>query len=281
MPFPGLSRAEMEKKHNLSVAIITYNEELMIKDCIESVLELADEIIVLDSFSTDATEQICRSYDKVKFSQHVFDGYTQQKNRALDLCTCDWILSIDADERVSPQLEQSIRWFLAQNNEEIVGVKFPRLAFHMHKFIRHGGWYPNERYRLIRRGKARWVGEIIHEKLILDGSGKKIKGDLIHLTEIDLSDQINTINKYSSISALIRYNQGYSYRLWRLILKPISKFIELYIIKMGFLDKTQGFIIAISSSYASFLKEAKVFELDVLGSEKPSNLSDQYQKKRK
>jgi glycosyltransferase involved in cell wall biosynthesis len=270
----------MKTQQTLSVAIITYNEERMIKDCIESVLDLADEIVVLDSFSTDATEQICRSYEKVKFFQHAFDGHIEQKNRALALCSGEWILSMDADERVSPQLRRSIETFLSHGNEGIAGVKFPRLAYHMHRYIRHGGWYPNARYRLIRKEMAYWGGENPHDKIILKGKGTSIEGDLIHLTEIDLSDQIKTVNNFSSIAALVRYNKGKKYRLWRLLLKPISKFIEVYIIKLGFLDRTQGFIIAVTSAYAAFLKEAKVFEMDVLGSDKPSNLSDRYEKKR-
>jgi glycosyltransferase involved in cell wall biosynthesis len=270
----------MNQKPKLSVAIITYNEEYHIQNCLDSVKELADEIIVLDSLSTDETESICRKNALVKFSQHPFDGHIQQKNRALNMCTGEWILSIDADERVSPELRRSIESFLLQNPGNIAGVKFPRLAYHMHRYIRHGGWYPNTRYRLVRKGKAFWGGENPHDKLLLKGKGAKIKGDLIHYTERDLSDQVNTINHFSSIAALMRYNKGKRYRLWRLLFKPISKFLETYILKFGFLDGTQGFIIAISSSYASFLKEAKQFEMDVLGSDKPSNLSQLYEKTR-
>ena len=269
----------MNEKPTLSVAIITYNEEDHIQGCIDSVMDLADEIIVLDSFSTDATESICRNYEQVQFFQHTFDGYTEQKNRAFGKCSSEWILSLDADERVSLKLRESIESFLATNPKDIAGVKFPRLAYHMHRYIRHCGWYPNMRYRLVRNGQACWVGRNLHEKLVLKGKGIRIKGDLIHLTEIDLSSQVNTINSYSSIAALDRYNNGKRYRLWRLLLKPLSKFLETYIFRLGFLDRTQGFIIAISSSYASFLKEAKQFEMDVLGSDKPSNLSPHYKKR--
>lgn len=265
----------------LSVSIITYNEAENIQDCIDSVHDIADEIIVLDSFSTDETENICRKHPKVRFSRHPFDGHIQQKNRALELCSSEWILCIDGDERVSPELRQSIKTFLnSRPGPKIAGVKFPRLTYHMHTYIRHGGWYPNARFRLVRKGRAYWGGENPHDRLIIDGKGKKITGDLIHFTAKDLSHQVDTINKFSSIVALTRFNKGKKYRLWRLLLKPVSKFLETYVIKLGFLDGTQGFIIAVSSSYSSFLKEAKQFELDVLDSEKPSNLSQLYKKER-
>ena len=268
-----------KQRATCSVAIITFNEEENIKDCLDSVAGIADEIIVLDSFSTDRTEAICRENPLVQFSQHPFDGHIEQKNRALERCASEWILSIDADERVSSELAQAIRSFLKNPPGKIAGVKFPRLSFHMHRCIRHGGWYPNARYRLIRNGAARWGGENPHDKLILDGPGTTLNGDLIHYPEKDLSDQVQTINQFSSIVALTRYNKGKSYRLWRLLLKPISTFLEIYILKLGFLDRTQGLIIAVSSAYSRFLKEAKLFELDALDADKPSNLSDLYQKK--
>lgn len=269
----------MTKKPSLSAAIITYNESENIGDCLASVADFVDEIVVLDSYSSDDTEQICRRFEKVTFHQHPFDGHIQQKNRALALCTSEWILSVDADERVTPELRRSIETFLA-SSPNVDGAKFPRLAYHMHRFIRHGGWYPNARYRLVRKGRARWGGENPHDKLILDGRGKKLTGDLLHYSDRDLSDQVATINAFSSIAALTRYNKGKRFHLWRLLVKPISKFIEMYGIKRGFLDGMQGFIIAVSSAYSSFLKEAKLYELDVLGSDKPSNLSQLYRKER-
>jgi len=269
-----------QPKPTLSAAIITYNEQANIQACLDSVSDFVDEIIVLDSFSSDATEAICRKNPKVRFSQHPFDGHIEQKNRALEKCSSDWILCLDADERVTPELRHAIMEFL-KCAPDLAGVKFPRLTYHLHRYIRHGGWYPNARYRLVRKGMAYWGGENPHDKLILNGKGGRIKGDLIHYTARDLSHQVDTINKFSSIVALTRYNKGRRYHLWRMLLKPISKFLEMYLLKRGFLDGTQGFIIAVSSAYSSFLKEAKQYELGVLGSEKPSNLSAMYSKKDK
>jgi len=261
----------------LSVAIITYNEEKNIKDCIESVLEIADEIIVLDSFSSDATEQICSGYEKVKFSQHAFDGHINQKNRALDVCANDWILSIDADERVTTELAKSIRDFL-ESDPQVVAAKFPRLTQHMKAFIRHGGWYPNARYRLVKKGYAKWGGENPHDKIIIEGDGAMLTGDLIHYSFKDLSHQVDTINKFSTIKAFTRYEKGKKFHLWRLFLKPLSKFIELYLIKKGFMDGLRGFIIAVSSTYAAFLAEAKLYEMDRLELDRISNLPGTYKK---
>ncbi|MGK5093292.1 glycosyltransferase family 2 protein [Deltaproteobacteria bacterium TL4] len=261
----------------IAAAVITYNEEKRIQDCLNSVAPFVDEIVVLDSLSTDATETICRSHPKVRFFQHPFEGHIQQKNRALDYCNAEWILCIDADERVSPELQQSIESFL-NSSSKAVGAQFPRLTYHMHRAIKHGGWYPNARYRLIKKGYAQWGGENPHDCLILNGAGTTLSGDLIHLSFEDLSDQVHTINHFSSIAALARYNKGQKFALWRLWLKPLSKFFELYWFKRGFLDGLQGLIIAISSAYSSFLKEAKLYEMQVLQSEKPSNLSQLYQK---
>ena len=270
----------MNAKQTLSAVIITFNEEDNIQDCLDSVSDFVDEIIVLDSFSTDNTEKICRLNPKVQFFQHPFDGHIEQKNRALEKCTSDWILSLDADERVSPELRGSIESLVSQN-PDIAGAKFPRLTYHMHRYIRHSGWYPNARYRLVKKGRAYWGGTNPHDKLVLKGKGVTITGDLIHFSAKDLSDQVRTINSFSSIAALERYNQGKKFHSWRLLVKPLSKFVEMYLLKVGFMDGLQGFIIAVSSSYSSFLKEAKLYELDVLGSDKPSNLSHLYSKKNK
>ncbi|MBF0279280.1 MAG: glycosyltransferase family 2 protein [SAR324 cluster bacterium] len=270
----------MKQRPSLAAAIITLNEQENIRECLESVEEFVDEIVVLDSFSKDATEKICREYEKVRFFQHSFDGHIQQKNRALEKCASEWILAVDADERVSPELRQSIEEFLAKQ-PLVHGAKMARLTYHLKKYIRHGGWYPNARYRLIRKGKAFWGGENPHDLLIIEGEGVTLAGDLIHLSFKDLSDQIQTINNFSSIVALTRFNNGKNGSLGRILWKPTSKFFELYFIKKGFLDGIQGFIIAVSSSFSTFLKEAKLFELSRLNSVQPSNLSSSlYQKKR-
>ncbi len=255
---------------NLSATVICYNEEDMIFDCLKS-LDFADEIVVIDSYSTDATPDICCQFPKVRFFQHAFDGHIEQKNRAIDYAQGKWILSIDADERVSPELQcEMIEWL--QKTPLVHGAKFPRLTKHLGKDIRHGGWYPNARYRLFRKGHASWGGENPHDQIFLQGQGVSLKSDLIHHSFQDLADHAKTCNAFSSISALEKFNRGKNYSLFRMLVKPPIKFLEMYLLKHGFLDGTAGLIVAITSAYASFLREAKLFELDRLQLNKPSNL---------
>jgi glycosyltransferase involved in cell wall biosynthesis len=264
----------------LSCAIITYNEEKNIGECIESVLNLCDEIVVLDSHSTDATERIARGYRKVRFARHDFDGHVQQKNRAIEMTRGRWILSIDADERVTPELAGSIRKFIHEN-PDADGAKIMRLTYHMGRFIRHGGWR-NARYRLIRRSRGWWGGENPHDTIFIEGGktdtagGAVLNGELIHYSFRDLSDQIDTINKFSSIVAFNRHGRGSRFSLLKMLYKPPVKFIEMYIVKRGFLDGIPGLVIAIASAFSAFLKVAKLYELQRAGLTRPSNLRPDY-----
>ncbi len=268
----------MSNEEKISVVIITYNEEKNIKDCIESIIEIADEIIVLDSYSTDKTKEICTSYPKVKFFQHPFDGHVEQKNRALKLSSNEWVLSLDADERVSLPLKQEIIYL--KKNKEILnqyeGYKIPRLTYHLGRFIYNSGWYPQKKYRLFKKSKAVWVGENPHDYITIDGKGNTLKGDIIHYSFKDLSHQVDTINKFSSIVAFNRYYQGKKFSLLKCLYKPIFKFLEIYIFKLGFLDGFAGFTIAVASSFSTFLKNAKMYELQNKIIDRPSNLRLDY-----
>lgn len=268
---------EKEKKKNrFSVAIITFNEELNIRDCIESVHSFADEIIVLDSFSTDKTLEIAGNFSKVKIAQAPFNGHIEQKNNAIGLCSGEWILSIDADERVSSLLQKEILEILSRTQISENGFKIPRLTFHLGIFIRHGGWYPLKRYRFFRKGFAKWTGENPHDYIELEGKGGSLKGDIIHYSFKDLTHQVDTINKFSSIVAFTRYKKNISFPILKSIYKPTVKFLEMYIFKLGFLDGYPGFVVAISSAYSTFLKFAKLYELNRKLIERPSNLRKDY-----
>ncbi len=266
----------------LSAAIITYNEERRIEDCIRSVHDFCDEVLVLDSFSTDRTAAIARRFPRVVFQQHAFDGHVQQKNRAIERCRGAWVLSLDADERVTRELARSIVEFV-DRFPTARGARVRRLNLHLGRTIRHSGWY-GARTRLIRKGEGRWGGENPHDALILAGdpparanrSGPILKGDLIHLSFRDLSDQIETINKFSSIVAFTRAGRGRRVSAAAMIFKPLVKFVEIYVFKLGFLDGMPGFIIAAASSFSAFLKWAKLWELAHSGIERPSNLRADY-----
>jgi glycosyltransferase involved in cell wall biosynthesis len=266
------------KKIIFSVAIITFNEELNIKPCIESIHELADEIIVLDSFSTDKTLEIASQFMKVKIFTNEFKGHIEQKNKAIELCNGIWILSIDADERITPALNKEIASILNKNEFEIKGYKIPRLTYHIGKFIKHGGWYPLKRYRFFQKGYAIWTGENPHDFIKIKGKGKSLEGDIIHYSFKDLTHQVDTINKFSSIVSYTRFRKNVSLPILKSIYKPFFKFLETYIFKLGFLDGYAGFVIAISSSYSTFLKFAKLYELNQGYIERPSNLRKDYGK---
>jgi glycosyltransferase involved in cell wall biosynthesis len=265
------------KKIIFSVAVITYNEEANIKECIESFNDIADEIIILDSFSKDGTRKIAENFPKVKFFEKPFNGHIEQKNYAITLCSGKWILSLDADERVSQELKEEILLIL-RSDTSADGYKIPRLTFHIGKFIRHSGWYPLKRYRLFKKGHGLWAGENPHDFIELTGKGKDLKGDIIHYSFKDLTHQVDTINKFSSIVAFTRYKKGINFPILKSIYKPLFKFFEIYIFKLGFLDGYAGFIIAISSSYSTFLKFAKLYELNSGSIQRPSNLREDYGK---
>jgi len=276
----------MKRKIRLSCAIITYNEERNIRECLESVIGLCDEILVLDSHSTDATPKIVRSFKGVRFAVHDFDGHVEQKNRAMEMTHGDWILSIDADERVTPELARSINAFI-ENHPEAKGARVMRLTHHMGSFIRHGGWR-NARYRLVRRGCGRWGGQNPHDTIVLEGEkggifhrGAVLKGELIHYSFRDLSDQVDTINKFSSIVSFNRAGRKKRFSILQLLVKPPVKFIEIYFAKRGFLDGIPGFVIAVASAFSAFLKVAKLYELERNLIERPSNLRADYRVQKK
>jgi len=261
---------------SIAAVIISFNEERNIHDCIASVHDFCDEVIVLDSGSTDRTREIAETFPRVRFSAHPFDGHIEQKNRALALARTDWVFCLDADERVSPELARSIQEFCREGTGSVARVK--RLTYHMGRPIRHGGWY-NARIRLLRPDAGRWGGENPHDEIRPRerNRGPVLDGDLIHYSFLDLSDQIQTINKFSSIVAFTRQAHGRPFRTLKLVFKPVSKFLEMYLFKAGFLDGMPGFIVAVASAFSTFLKWAKLYELSRGNIERPSNLRPDYQ----
>ncbi|TGL99585.1 glycosyltransferase family 2 protein [Leptospira jelokensis] len=270
-----------KRKRKLSVAIITFNEEKNIGDCIRSVESIADEIIVLDSLSTDRTKEIATSFSKVRFFEAPFPGHVEQKNKAIAFCQNEWILSLDADERANDVLQKSIKGFLESEEVNCDGFKIARLTFHLGRWIRYSGWYPQRRYRLFKKENASWIGENPHDFIELKpGSiGKQMKGDILHYSFSDFSHQITTINQFSSIVAYTRYAKGERFSLMKTIFKPFGKFLEIYLFKFGFLDGIPGLWIAFASSFSTYLKYAKLYELDRLKLERPSNIRKDYGKK--
>ena len=243
----------------LSVAIITFNEEAQIGRCIDSVQGLADEVMVLDSFSTDQTEAICRQKGVV-FHQHVFDGYIEQKNRALALASFDFVLSLDADEALSEALKNSIGSI--KENPPAKGFTMNRLNNYCGKWIRHGGWYPDKKLRLVDRRQARWEGVNPHDKLELTGGTiLHLNGDLLHYSYHSIKGHIEQANNFSEIAAITMFNNGVKAPVWKLIINPALMFLKCYITKAGFLDGFFGYTISRISSHATFIKYAKLKQL--------------------
>lgn len=241
----------------LSVTIITLNEEANIRDALESV-KWADEIVVVDSGSNDRTVEICREYtDKVFYNQ--WPGHIAQKNFAIGKATHSWILSIDADERLTPELAGEIRGALKGPKADAYAV--PRHVFYLGRWIDHSGWYPDYKVRLFRRDKASWGGINPHDKVMVNGRTERLKGDLLHYSYRDIAHHVNTMNSFTTTSATEYLKLGRRAGLLDLLFKPAGMFMKKYILKQGFRDGLPGFIIAVSSAYYVFLKYAKLWEL--------------------
>ena len=248
----------MDNKIKISAAIITFNEEKNIRDCLESI-KWVDEIIVVDSCSTDKTLEICEQYtDRV--IQRQWPGHVKQKQFALEQATGDWILFLDADERLSAEAAREISHILT-SQPDVDGFVFPRQSYYLGKWINHGGWYPDKKLRLVRRGVARWAGDDPHDKLILSGRQENVSGKILHYVYSNISHQLNTVDSFSGISAEQWCKKGHNFSLFLLLFRPPARFFEMYLWKKGFLDGMPGLIIAVVSSYYVFLKYAKLWEL--------------------
>lgn len=244
----------------LSIAIITFNEERNIGRCITSIKEIADEIIVVDSFSTDKTEEICNNFN-VRFIKNPFKGHIEQKNFALDLCTYDYVLSLDADEALSPELLESIKSI--KQNFVADGYSFNRLTNYSGHWVRYCGWYPDRKLRVIKKDRARWGGVNPHDLLILKENCTEVvlNGDLLHYSYDSITAHVNQTNKFTTIAAHQAFNNDKRSSVLKVVSRPFLKFIRDYFIKLGFLDGKYGFVICYINALSAFLKYAKILEL--------------------
>ena len=237
----------------LSAVIITFNEERNIQRCIESLLPVADEIIVVDSFSTDRTEEICKLY-WIKFFQNVFEGHIEQKNIALLKANHEWILSVDADEALSETLQKAIKKSLEAPQFDAFAMN--RLTNYCGKWVKYCGWYPDTKVRLVKKNKAHWTGTNPHDKLELKEKSQvcSLQGDLLHYSYYTKEDHFKQIEYFGNISAKELFLKGKNISVFLLYLKVITQFFKSYFVKMGFLDGKTGWLISSRSAYATLRK---------------------------
>ncbi len=248
----------------ISATVITFNEETHIRKCLDSLDKVADEIVVVDSFSTDQTESICRSYEKVRFVQNAFKGYIEQKHYGLNEARYDWVLSLDGDECLSHELIHEMNGIKEKAPPGIEAYSMPRLNNYCGRWIRHSGWYPDRKVRFWNKQYGSWGGNNPHDTVQLEKGAKthRLRGDILHYTIPDLEAHVAQSNKFSTIAAheLLR-NRTKRFTTLRLLFNPPFVFLKHYFLKLGFLDGFRGLTIAVVSAHSKFLKYAKYKQL--------------------
>lgn len=253
----------MSSQPTISAFIVCNNEEQHIRRCLESVRWCDEVVAIVDTKSVDRTHEICQELaDKVV--RHPWSGFVQQKAFGLTQCSGDWILNLDADEEVSPELRVEIVQRLREPLGDVNGFYLLRVVFHLNRWWRTGGWYPEYRLRLCRRTATVWGGSDPHEKAEVTGTTSRLKGELRHYTYNDLADQVNTLNSFSTLGARTLSTSSRTPSLFTMIANPCARFLKFFIWKQGYKEGRAGLIVAILESYYVFLKYAKLWELTAL-----------------
>jgi glycosyltransferase involved in cell wall biosynthesis len=244
---------------SLSVIVITKNEERNIEDCLNSV-RWAQEIVVVDGGSQDKTLKLAKKFTKKVFVKP-WEGYGASKNFALEQCTGSWILWLDADERVTEELGKEIQALTDQHTTPLSVYQMPRKAYFLGKWIRHCGWYPGYVPRLFKKGAGRFSENKVHERFEFAGAVGKLQSDLLHYTDPNLWHYFEKFNRYTTLAADEMMEKRTLFRVSQLIVRPVWVFVRMYVVKLGFLDGIQGFILSVLSSCYVFTKYAKLWEL--------------------
>ncbi|MCX6304358.1 MAG: glycosyltransferase family 2 protein [Bacteroidetes bacterium] len=244
----------------LSVVIITFNEERNIGRCLESVHDIADEIVVVDSHSTDKTRQICEQFG-VTFIEHGFEGHVRQKNYAISRASFPHQLSLDADEALSDALKTEIKKI--KENWVSDGYRMNRLSSYCGRWIRHCGWYPDTKLRLFDSTKGSWQGIDPHDELMMipGASTGFIQGDILHYTYYTVEEHRRQTDKFSTIAARELVTRGKPVFFFTIILNPFAKFIRNYLLRLGFLDGVDGFHICVMAARYTYMKYNKALQL--------------------
>lgn len=248
------------KEVSISAFVITKNEAAKIGACLAS-LSFVDEIVVVDDFSTDSTPEICRSHG-VSFHQHRFTGFKDQKSHAMSLVRNDWVLELDADERVSDEMREAILTLDAEKLSRFGCFQFKRKTRFWGKWIRRASFYPDYKPRLYNRVGGRWSDGNVHERFIAAGAVGKLGGDIMHEQDLDLYTYFQRTARYSDLSAADYFARGRKARWHQVTVRPVTTFLNRYIIRLGILEGWHGFVISAMGGIGTFIKYMKLYELE-------------------
>ncbi|MFQ5928344.1 MAG: glycosyltransferase family 2 protein [Acidobacteriota bacterium] len=243
----------------ISAVLVTYNEEDKIERALTSLKAVSDEIVVVDSCSTDATTQICRRYtDRVL--QRAWEGYRAQKQFATEQASHDWVLSLDGDEMLSPQLKEEIlQWKFQECDYK--GYYLPRKTFFMRRWIEHTTWYPDWQLRLFQKSCGRWEGGRVHESFRVAGPTGKFKGQIYHHTYASFSEYLEQLEHFSSLAAKDLYDQGKRAHWIHFTFYPPVVFFKNYLMRKGFLDGIPGLVVSTLAAVSTLFKYLKLWEI--------------------
>ena len=247
----------------LSISIISFNEEVNLERCLRSAADLAREIVVVDSGSTDGTLLVAERYGAKVFHQDWL-GHRDQKNVALSHCGEPWVLALDCDEELSPELRADIEAFFDKGDSERAdGAWMPRKVWFLGRWITHGDWYPDRKLRLFRREKARWGGSSEHDRVEMDGVTRQFSGDLLHYSFRDISHYISKINGFADVFLERQRSAGQSWSVVETLFRPWWRFFRAYVLRRGFLDGFPGFWIATATAFFAFVRYSRKYEDEV------------------
>ncbi len=244
----------------LSGVVITFNEERGIARCLES-LSFCDEIVLVDSHSTDRTRELAARFtDRV--IQRDFLGYVKQKNFALEQARGEWVVCLDGDEALSPELAREIAAAIVAAPPAVAGFWLDRVTHFLGVWHDRGEWYPDWQLRVFRRACGRWTGRDPHDRIELQGEARRLAGRLLHWNYVDLSHHVRTIDAFSARQAQAMFEEGIRFRIGDLLLRPAFRFVKGYLLRAGFRRGIPGFLVSISTAYYVFMKYAKLWELE-------------------
>jgi glycosyltransferase involved in cell wall biosynthesis len=243
----------------ISAVLIVLNEEKRLEPALKSVQGVVSEIVVVDGGSTDGTVRLAKRYTDKVFERK-WTNFADQKNFANSRASRPWILSLDADERLSPELKEEIA-ALKEGEPACAGFSIPRQVHYLGRWIRHSGWYPDRKVRLFRADRARWEGDFVHEKLVFSGPVDKLMGPIHHFTYAGIADHVARINRFSDLGAQKLYAKGRKCGFIHLVGWPAGRFLRSYVLKLGILDGFPGFVIAVLNGYSVFIRYAKLREI--------------------